>query len=154
MWGIIVVLIIVWASSRAFLGGRIIYNSVSTKHSELRELDTVDIIMLVCDTVEKYYVNSYCTFDTVIDERWVGRWISDTIYTGMGKHELWWRFGKEVLELYNTTEGQIDPYSRMCINNKGEIVDCYNDYWVHKEYLDELGYPLPKGWVVWQSLNK
>jgi len=110
-----------------------------------RQVDTVDIMMMVSDTSEQYYVDTYCTFDTLTDSGWVGRLVKDTILTGNISHEIWWRFGKEVMELHNTAEGQIDP---------GSCLNCWHDYWVHIEYLDEIGYKLPKGLIVWQAVRR
>lgn len=110
-----------------------------------RQLDTVDVVILVCDTTEQYYVDLKFTHGEIIDGQYVDYFERDTICTGNRSHEIWWRFGKEVLELHNTAEGQIDP---------GSCPSCWHDYWVHKEYLDETGYKLPKGLIVWQAVRR
>lgn len=118
-----------------------------------RETDTVKVILLVCDTARPIYVSHYATFDSLTSSGWVGTTKTDTSYLDYS-HQVWWRFGMEVLEKHNTAEGKIDPGGSICVNERGHIVDCYHDYWVHKEYLDEIGYKLPKGLIIWQSVRR
>ena len=110
-----------------------------------QKLDTIDVVIMVCDTTEQYYVDLTFTHGEIIDGQYVDYFEKDTIWTGNRSHEIWWRFGKEVMELHNTAEGQIDP---------GFCPSCWHDYWVHKEYLDEIGYKLPKGLIVWQAVRR
>ena len=110
-----------------------------------RQLDTIDVVIMVSDTTEQYYVTNTFTHGEIIDGQYVDYFKKDTVWTGRRSHEIWWRFGKEVLELHNTAEGQIAP--GICLN-------CWHDYWVHKEYLDEIGYKLPKGLIVWQAVRR
>ena len=110
-----------------------------------RQLDTVDVLMMVSDTTEQFYIDTKFTHGEIFDGLYVDYFEKDTVWTGTKNHEIYWRFGKEVLELHNTSEGNIDA---------GACLGCWEDYWVHKEYLDELGYKLPKGLVIWQSVPK
>ena len=110
-----------------------------------QKLDTIDVVIMVCDTTEQYYVDLTFTHGEIIDGQYVDYFKKDTIWTGNRSHEIWWRFGKEVMELHNTAEGQIDP---------GICPNCWHDYWVHKEYLDEIGSKLPKGLIVWQAVRR
>ena len=100
---------------------------------------------MVCDTTEQYYVDLKFMHGEIIDGQYVDSFERDTMWTGNRSHEIWWRFGKEVLELHNTADGQIDP---------GFCQNCWHDYWGHKEYLDEMGYKLPKGLIVWQAVRR
>ena len=51
-------------------------------------------------------------------------------------HAVYWRRGKEVYRWYSD-----DPNCLGC------------EIWHHEEYLDELGYPLPKQIIVWTSIR-
>jgi len=104
-----------------------IYDSVTIEVYEPTQLDTVDVIMLVCDTAERYYIHQIFTHGEIIGNQYVDCFENDTVYTGKKSHKVWWRFGKEVLKL--------DRYG----------------YRRHKEYLDELGYKLPEGYIIWDT---
>lgn len=110
-----------------------------------RQLDTVDVVMLVSDTTEQYFVDFKFTHREVINGHYVDCFEKDTILTGNRSHGTWWIYGKEVLERHNTSEGQIDP---------GFCPNCWHDYWAHKEYLDEARCKLPEGLIVWQAVRR
>jgi len=118
-----------------------------------KEIDTVKVVLLVCDMTKPIYVNNYYTFDSLINNGWVGHLENDTTYLDYS-HQVWWRHGLEILEKHNTAEGKIDPRGSICIDSRGQIVDCYHDYWVHVKYLDEVGYEFPKGIIIWQSIRR
>ena len=118
-----------------------------------RETDTVNVVMLMCDTAKPYYVNTYCTFDSLTCEGWVGHVEYDTTYYGYSQ-VVCWQFGLEILEKHNTSEGKIDPGCTICVDERGKIVDCYYDYWVHVKYLDTDKNEISKDYIIWQSVRR
>lgn len=107
-----------------------------------RQNDTIDVILLVCDTSEVTTERLTFTHGEFVNNSYVDYFKTDTIHTGIRNHSVFWRFGKEVRELHNTSEGQIDP---------GMCPDCWHDYWQHVKYIDEIGNDLPKEFIVWDA---
>ena len=71
--------------------------------------------------------------------------VCDTASTSSSPYETAWRFGYSIRELHNTSEGNIDP---------GWCANCnWQDYWKDLNiYLQENKVPVPKSWIVWQSV--
>lgn len=88
---------------------------------EKRETRTVASIFLVCDTGE--------TAPTPLAYR-----INGFI----------------VQELHNTSEGVIDSGISKCIDDNGNRISCYYDYWVTVKYLDDKKKSL-KNVIIWYS---
>ena len=111
-----------------------------------RETDTVKVVMLMCDITQNDTIKM--VFITDIKD--------STLFFDRIKlsHFVYWQFGLEVLEKHNTAEGKIDPGHSMCVDERGQIVDCYHDYWVHVKYLNNKGKELPKKYIVWQSVRR
>jgi hypothetical protein len=104
----------------------IIYDSL---YAPEPKYDTVPVVMLISDTT-RWTIISLFTADTI----------------GYEYSENTWMFGLEVLQYINTKERMIDP---------GMYPDSYyNDYWLHKEYLDEKGNSLSEGIIVWDSRKR
>lgn len=117
-----------------------------------REIDTVKVTLLVCDTAKPFYVNTYSTFDTLINDFWIGHIEYDTIYYD-SNFKVYWTFGYEIREKHNTIEGIIDPYFNKCYKD-GKEVDCYHDYWVHIKYLNFNKQEFPKEVIIWDCKKR
>lgn len=97
---------------------------VSFNFSYGQKYDTTKVIILYCDTS-----NSFESTRGVI----------------------FWKFGYSVRELRNTSEGVMDAGGQICIDNNGNAIPCWNEYWQHLFYLDARKKPLPKSTVIFQD---
>jgi hypothetical protein len=77
--------------------------------------------------------------------------VSDTSRDSFGTGIVYWMKGYSVREKHNTSEGVNDPYFSRCIDDNGNEVPCYHDYWKHLCYLDADKHPLPKNILVWEQ---
>lgn len=98
-----------------------------------RDIDTVRVLMLVCDTLHNRPFNNP---------------IPNSI--SYNQPPVYWMFGYSVREKHNTAEGVADSGGSMCVDN-GMIVPCYHDYWMHIKYLDIKKNKLPNNIIVWDS---
>jgi hypothetical protein len=56
-------------------------------------------------------------------------------------------------ELHNTSEGVMDPGGSICIDQQGNTIPCYHDYWVTIEQLGIDKKPLSSWCIVWQAVE-
>lgn len=99
--------------------------------------DTIDVVMLVCDTSDIVYEQIFM-YGEIVDGKHVDYFKMDTTHTGEYDNSLWWMFGKEVQEI---------NVSNLFVNETGELNWMYR----HKEYLDSSGDKLRDGIVVWMA---
>ena len=109
-----------------------------------RQLDTIRVMVLVCDTT-KEKVQYCCEEDTLQDNLGGNTIILKTGYKNVYDYNVYWRFGYSVREKHNTIEGVIDPYFYHGVK--------YEDYWVHLFYLNYKKERFPSTVVVWQSVS-
>lgn len=93
--------------------------------------DTVEVVLLICDTSRKYSLHESVKYDSL-----TGYYEIITIDTSWFKpsHQVWWRFGLEVLRKTYLMEDEVSSQ--------------------HIKYLDEIGNEFPKGVMVWQSIKR
>lgn len=96
-----------------------------------REQDTLRVVLLLCDTSVRIQGNDY----------------------GLFPNPVGWKFGYSVRQLHNTSEGVMDAGGQICIDNKGNIISCWYDFWKHLYYLDDKKQPLKSTVIVWQSVS-
>lgn len=107
-------------------------------------LDTIMVIAQISDTAA-YEVSGYIFFETNIAKK-------DTVVRAY-RHETEWWYLYSVREKHNTSEGVPDAGGVHCIDNYGNTIPCYSDYWKHLYYLDQNKQPLKKSIIVWQSME-
>lgn len=54
-------------------------------------------------------------------------------------------------ELHNTSEGVMDPGFEHCIDDQGNEISCYSDFWVTVKNLGPNKKPLPSSLIIWQT---
>lgn len=106
-------------------------------YENVREKDTVRVIILVCDT------NS-------VKQTYIGNGNDKSIWT---KGYTYWLFAYSVREKYNTGEDLIDKGFYKCIDQYGREVECFTDYWKHVEYLGPNKKPLSSSIIVWKHID-
>jgi len=113
------------------------YNSSEIDEPYSRKRDTVPVILIVINT--NTGINSTMGFFHPLDKAQNDRRMP------------YWVRGYSVKELHNTSEGVIDAGGVSCVDQNGNIVNCYHDYWEHIQYLDEDKKPFGKSIIVWDS---
>ena len=106
-----------------------------------QKLDTAKIVMLVCDTSNKYGLKKqYKIFifgkDTISSSQYYD-WVTDSSQNRFDNGSYWQK-GFIVRKFISAGWGNFDR----------QIFE----HWEFYEYLDVLKFPIPKSWVVWQSV--
>lgn len=107
--------------------------------------DTVDVVLLACDTSQSFYIDHEYVGSDTINGYYAAHYKRDTIWTENREIGVFWMLGKEVLEQ------KLNP---MHLKDSGISPHLRNYQWIHKTYLDDQGKPLPKHIIVWQSVRR